>query len=383
METTQLLFSCIRSVLTNTPLKPEVQNALSAQTLSAVYRLSEQHDMSHMMGAALSRADIPKGEETAKFEKKLWLALSRYERIRHEQDRICETLEQAEIPFIPLKGAVIRRYYPEPWLRTSCDIDVLVQEHDVDRAITALKETLQYTVSERRSYHDVSLYSPGKVHLELHFNIKEGKPRFDKVLINAWNYALPVAGKTYHHEFTLPFLKFHLLAHAAYHFLSGGCGFKPLIDLWLLDKEIPDDTEFCELLEQSGLTVFTEKIRKLYKVWFENEKTDTTCEAMQAYILSGGVYGTTKNKVAVRQQLDGGKWGYVHSRLFISYEFLQYQYPIIKKHRWLSPVMQVCRWFRLLFCGGIEHSKRQVNLNFQVDKDKADSLKQLLHDVGL
>ncbi|MBO4954226.1 MAG: nucleotidyltransferase family protein, partial [Clostridia bacterium] len=32
------------------------------------------------------------------------------------------------IDFMPLKGAVIRQYYPEPWMRTSCDIDIHVKK---------------------------------------------------------------------------------------------------------------------------------------------------------------------------------------------------------------------------------------------------------------
>ena len=35
-------------------------------------------------------------------------------------------IKKVQIPFLPLKGSVIRQYYPEPWMRTSCDIDILV-----------------------------------------------------------------------------------------------------------------------------------------------------------------------------------------------------------------------------------------------------------------
>ena len=38
-----------------------------------------------------------------------------------------------------LKGAVLRQYYPEPWLRTSGDIDILV-EHTICPVFIALHE---------------------------------------------------------------------------------------------------------------------------------------------------------------------------------------------------------------------------------------------------
>ena len=45
----------------------------------------------------------------------------------------CNALEKAQIPFVPLKGSVIRKYYPEAWMRTSSDIDVLVHKEDVEK----------------------------------------------------------------------------------------------------------------------------------------------------------------------------------------------------------------------------------------------------------
>ena len=36
-----------------------------------------------------------------------------------ELEEICEILKEENIDFIPLKGAFIRNYYPEPWMRTS------------------------------------------------------------------------------------------------------------------------------------------------------------------------------------------------------------------------------------------------------------------------
>lgn len=384
MEVSDMLFSLMRSVLAKKPIEKQALDCLSIETLSAVYRLSDRHDMAHMVGAALLSYDqLQQNETTEKLQKKMWLAVSRYERIRYELERICDTLEQAKVPFVLLKGAVVRRYYPEPWWRTSCDIDILVHEQDIERAVLVLKETLQYTSNGKKSYHDVSLFSKNNVHLELHFNLKEGQPRLDNLLVKAWEYAVPTQGKTYQHEFTDAYLKFHIVAHMAYHFLSGGCGIKPILDLWLLDKKIADDTVFDELLKQSGLTTFTQKVRKLGKAWFENEMMDSVSLDIQQYIFSGGVYGTTKNKVIVQQQRKGGKTQYLFSKLIISREFLESQYPVLKKHRWLSPVMQVCRWFRLLFCGGIERSKRQAELNFQTDAGQAQKIKQLLADIGL
>lgn len=68
----------------------------------------------------------------------------RYKTINCELEQIGKTLEKANIPFILLKGSVIRKYYPESWMRTSCDIDILVNELDLNSAIRLLCDSLRY-----------------------------------------------------------------------------------------------------------------------------------------------------------------------------------------------------------------------------------------------
>ena len=72
-------------------------------------------------------------------------AVFRYEQLNYENERICMALEKAQIPFIPLKGSIIRKYYPESWMRTSCDVDVLVHEEDAEKAVDVLVKEYGYT----------------------------------------------------------------------------------------------------------------------------------------------------------------------------------------------------------------------------------------------
>lgn len=103
--------------------------SLTDEELAKLYKLSKSHDLAHLVGDALIKNNlIGDGEIKAKFQKQIMLAVYRYEKINYELGRLRKVLNEAEIPFIPLKGSVLRRYYPEPWMRTSCDIDVLVHE---------------------------------------------------------------------------------------------------------------------------------------------------------------------------------------------------------------------------------------------------------------
>jgi hypothetical protein len=98
------------------------------------------------------------------------VAVYKYENLNYEYGRLCKTLDEAKIPFIVLKGAVIRKYYPEPWMRSSCDIDILVKESDLERATEVVKTELGFTVTDK-THHDIQMYSPSGVMFELHFYI--------------------------------------------------------------------------------------------------------------------------------------------------------------------------------------------------------------------
>ena len=182
----------------------------------------------------------------------------RHHRIVAEQKRVCALLQSESIPFIPLKGAVIREMYPESWYRPSCDVDILVKEQDVQRAKSLIMQRLEYTAADTDNFHDVPMYSKGGVHLELHFNILEHRSNIDAVLGRVWEFAAPVSDGAMMHALTPEFLLFHNLAHSYYHFLSGGCGIKPFMDLFVLlsYSDFSYDEQKAQLSTCTGYTIW-------------------------------------------------------------------------------------------------------------------------------
>ena len=96
------------------------QYTLTDEELAKLYKLSKSHDLAHLVGDALIKNDLIGNDEIkAKYQKQVMLAIYRYEKINYELNRLRSALNEAQIPFIPLKGSVLRQYYPEPWMRTS------------------------------------------------------------------------------------------------------------------------------------------------------------------------------------------------------------------------------------------------------------------------
>ena len=55
-----------------------------------------------------------KGERTVEpFQGAMYRAVNRYVQMDYEIRRIGEVFDREQIPYIPLKGAMMRQYYPE------------------------------------------------------------------------------------------------------------------------------------------------------------------------------------------------------------------------------------------------------------------------------
>lgn len=355
---------------------------LSVDDLKQLYILSKKHDLAHLVGDALIRHKLlSDGEIKAKFEKQMMMAVYRYEKINYELKRLREVMDEAEIPFIPLKGSVIRQYYPEPWMRTSCDIDILVQEKNIDAAAQTIEKKLGYRYVSR-NYHDISLKSESGVHLELHFSLKENEENIDGLLSDCWQYAF--VHKEYEYSFTPEFFLFHQYAHASYHFLHGGCGVRSFLDIRILDRFLScDRAKLDALLEKCGILKFANEAQHLANIWFGTAGYTELSRQMECYILSGGVYGTTENRVALQQAKKGGKLKYIISRVWLPYNTIKLRYPILHKRKWLLPFYQVKRWSNFLFEDGAKRSVNELSVSISVTKEQHNEINSLLSNLEL
>ncbi len=358
------------------------QYALTEEEFAKLYRLAKFHDLAHLVGDALIKNNlIGDGEVKAKFQKQIMLAVYRYEKINYELGRLRKALNEEKIPFIPLKGSVLRRYYPEPWMRTSCDIDILVHEETVDQTAQTIVEKLGYTYEEKQ-YHDISLLSDGGVHFELHHSIKENIANIDALLSECWDYAAP--SDDYEYRFTNEFFLFYQIAHASYHFLHGGCGVRPILDLYLLRRKLPfDGTVLDEMLEKSGIKKFFDAAEALSEVWFgEGEHTDVT-RRMEDYLLRGGVYGSTQCSMAVGQQKEKGRLGYVVNRIWLPYELLCIAYPRLKGRKYLQPFYEIKRWLRIFDPEARKNKKRDLDAIKNLSAKCKSDVNRMLNELGL
>lgn len=373
-----LLFEAIASAIVGTPIS---QKSISSHELEVLFTASRAHDVAHLVGYSLDKSGLLDDSEISQsFKKQVYLSIYRQQLLDHETEKICSVLESEGIDHLALKGARMRSLYPQPWMRTSCDIDILIKEGDLEKAIDSLVEKLKYSKG-KMNYHDISLFSESGVHLELHFNIRENMKTIDPTLDKVWENSCLTEGTKHRYEQSTEFFIFHNVAHMSYHFTHGGCGIRPFIDLYLIKNKLSfNEDNLRILLHECGLERFYESILELSEVWLgEQEHTEITNQ-MEDYILRGGVYGSFENGVSAQQEINGGKLRHVMSKVFIPVDVLKVQFPIIEKHRYLTPVMQVARWFKVIFNG---RAFREINCGAGIGKEQSQITKNLLVSIGL
>ena len=349
-----------------------------------LYKLAKAHDLAHLVADALDKNGLLDDSDISKkFRAERNLAIYRHEQMQYELDELCEILENEKIEFIPLKGSVIRKYYPQAWMRTSCDIDILLKEKDLAKAIKLLGERLGYT-KVGRGTHDVSLYSPSNIHVELHFSLLEDSMANDasKMLDTVWDRVErnEKSQKVLQDDF---FYYYHI-AHMAKHIEFGGCGIKPFLDLWILNERIQFNQEKRDaLLIEGGLNEFERVAKHLSYVWFGEQEHTPITKKLEEYILSGGVYGTAENKVAAQSSKKGKGLRYIISRIWYPYYLLKKRYPRVERCKLLIPYYQICRWLRFLFKGKKKAALIEAKESGKLSDEKAENIQKMLQEIGL
>ena len=364
--------------------------------ISNLYALSDSQDMAHIPAEALSASEAYSlaGEEIkprlqeirTRFDKALMLSVVRFVRIDAELKNISKLFEEEGIDFIPLKGSVLKFYYKNPKIRTSCDIDILVRESDLSKCDSLLSEKLKYKRGNQNA-HDVSYRSESGVHLELHYSLMESfnSEAAEKKLREVWDCSYAEEGFSHLRRMNGEFLYFYHIAHMAKHVLNGGCGIKPYMDIFVMtESNLFDEEKADALLSECGLKKFAEVEEALCRVWFGDGEHNELTLASEEFVFSGGVYGNFDNYIAMHSAKQGSRFKYVLSRIFQSHEQLVDMYPKLRGKRWLTPFYQVRRWLHLIFKkGAAKRSLSELKRTASMDKSQSEKAQDFMKSLEL
>ncbi|MCD7750777.1 MAG: nucleotidyltransferase family protein [Lachnospiraceae bacterium] len=371
------LIELLHSALTGSKLNTELPADITSNT--DLFNLASSHSIANVVSVGLFNNGFD--VEGTPFEQAELRAAYSDAQIEAVMFSVRSAFEARRLTFIPLKGVVLKQYYPDTSMRTCGDADILVKEGQLEAAVNALVEECGYRVKSY-NFHDVELITPEGQVVELHFSVLYDIEKLDAVLSRVWNYAVLVAGSECEMKLTDDFFLFFILAHMFHHFVTGGCGIRFFMDLWVIRHRmgIAYETGANEFCIRAGIDKFASAAFQLSEVWFgENcEHTELT-KSMEEYILSGGTFGSAENIAAssgIVKRSD--RFRYNLNRMILPYSKLKLIYPAMKPAEF--PVCEIKRWGELLNKG---LSRRKEMSKKAVPDEKKEKVRRLMQQLDI
>ena len=321
-----------------------------------VLRLAKMHMLLPMLYDGLRKSakdweQVPEGAKTILHQAFLQ-AVYADTQLAAVKQQLTMQLSAASIPHIPLKGTVLKENYPEPSLRTMCDIDILVHTKDfpqIDKIAKALGGIPGHSDGNHRNYS-----FSGGVEVEFHPNLLHQDTPVGTQINPGWQYADPKnPSKLTEEGFYL-----NTICHLANHFVAGGVGVRFVLDVWVnrhLRKPEADRTIVEKELEKFGLLEFTRKIEDLAELWFGEGKSTLLLEELGEYILTSGSHGHSDRAIlnAVSLSAGGTRTSALLGKVFYSRAEMEDRFPWCEGKPWLLPAAWCARAFKAVTKRGL------------------------------
>lgn len=370
-----LLFSVIRSGIEISDLSYPI----SDEDVNSLFEIAKAQSILPLFLRGIKRASVQTIKIPSEYEKVYLKDTYRSVQFEETLKQIKSVFNEFDIPFMLLKGAVLRDLYPDAFTRTSCDLDILVHESDLNKAVSAIESKVGFK-EHARGYHDIAMIN-SRFRLELHFSLKENMEKIDCLLADVWNYAIPVDNSC-QYEMSTEYLIFHVLAHMSFHMTHGGIGIRPLIDLWLLNNKTSyDKNKLMKILSDTGLNIFYDKATRLVDSWMSDKAIDVDLIEFENYCLSSGVFGDKKN-AALSQVRNKSKAKYIFNRLFVQRSYLEELYPALKNKPYLLPLYQIKRWIRLSDSKRMKKAHNELEVAINATQEEKENVDLLLKSLG-
>lgn len=277
----------------------------------------------------------------------LWMA-------RIQEDTV-RRLQSHGIPVAVIKGTASGIYYPEPFLRTYGDIDLLVPSEHYTTAIHLMLRNGFMQKGEIGSSH-TALYKGGYL-FELHQRIPglesvtEGKFILHYILSGLDHIQ---TGNIKNPNTFFPMLPWQqhgleLIWHFRAH-LYNGIGLRHVIDWMMFVHHYLDDAAFLDyqrILENAGLLILAKTVTRMCQLFLGLEESitwcrdagDELCTELMDYILGQGNFGKKRQddktiKVLSNYRTPKSIYKGMQNRGLYSWEALK-KYPFLRPFAWL------------------------------------------------
>lgn len=361
-QTEQVFLSLLRDYVCGQKLK-----ALPNVDWQALYNLAQNHNVTGLVGRIL--ADLPTDHRPPKalavaFRQGMGQTLMAYEKRMAAVQVMEQTLTDAHIPYLTVKGACTAAAYPDPSLRTCGDTDIVLTPEHQREAVRTLE---QRGFAKKVTHDDVVMLTLYGFEFELHTRLESINDGSCALLANP--FAPEVAYNKSKNIWVLQpvYAVYYTVLHLLHHIKTGGAGVRMLLDTDLLLRKDPTlAPQVLELAERSGLERSFGCIFALCKQWLDTPlpcsvpalNTDTV-EKFAAVILGGGVFGHGNGNtgavfLARQKAVKGDNTPFTRFVALFRYcfpksDYMAYQFPYLIRRPCLLPFAYLHRFCRGLF----------------------------------
>ncbi|MCQ2479312.1 MAG: nucleotidyltransferase family protein [Clostridia bacterium] len=351
----------------------------SVENWQDFFTFCASHNVMNLVAYALKKSSVVLPKKVSHFfEESLLHSMLKEAQRSVEIESLCDDFEKNEIPHMVLKGFVIKKLYPEEYLRSMGDVDILVGG-DVSKAIEITKNHDFSYDSEEFLHHS---FSKGKgLNVELHKSlIDESLDEYYSYFGTGFERAHLADGYQFRYELSKEDFYVFLVAHMAKHYQMCGTGIRFVCDIYVFNSKYKDKLDYKYIskeLQKIGLKKFEEKIRQLSFQWFGGN-FDGKFDAIGEYIVSNGVHGKSVNhelnKFLLNDEKKQSKFSYILTTIFPGKDYMQARYSKLKKYPFLLPLYWIRRIFSTLIksSGSIRYRLKGVALSDKDDYKKFD-----------
>lgn len=344
-----------------------------------IYKLSVRNAVQGILYLAVKSGAINLSTEIeAKLQKSYMAILAREATQQEEIEYIRNAFNNENIEFMFLKGTHLKSLYPVPEMRFMVDMDILVKEENMNKGGELI--LARGFTQEMNNGKDIVLVKKPFLTIELHkmlfvedyFMHDYFKGVWDRVeLVNGCEHKMPIND-----------LYVYTLAHLAEHYLEAGSCFRPLMDLYLMEKAYSklDFDYINKQFEIIGIEKFAKKIRQLYKCAFDGAEYNDDLVLMENYIVFGAPVNNASEVSKVARTNKSKSKRFIESA-FPNLKHMKLKYPILEKAPFLLPFFWVVRFFEFVFLkkGSIEQKQAKIS---NVSQESADIMKEIFEKSG-
>lgn len=335
--------------------QPELQRC-SDMDMDGIYTLAKAHSLASAAAIALEKT-VPLTHDFDQAKKKVLRKTALFD---IERAVIFRELEERGIRYLPLKGIILKDYYPRNGMREMSDNDILF-ESSKSAEIKAIMENLGYTCTEYGGVaHDVYA-KPPTLEFEFHRNLftPDALPEMYAYYRGIGNKLIKDEGSQYRYRLSNEDFYIYILCHLYKHYISAGTGLRSLLDIYLFNKKFSDslDREYIKTeLDKLKIQSFEVNVRSLSEKIFTGQPLTEEELTELRYYISSGTHGKEQHLVdnllqreLSKDESKNPRQRYLFSRIFISGESLKNNYPFVYKHKLLYPFLIVYRPVKGLF----------------------------------